>query len=229
MVQRVEGYGVERLGPGRSGEADAGRIESHVLLCCGRNFVDCVDTRTDGRRILKIKDTLTLRTRESEHHIAQLCSSSVIGEKLKISSAALCLTEPNSEYVVALVYAEALQGSFLTIGPGTCARAVVEGCSERKTQTGSSMQCVKWRGSCHTRHATWSMLRFQVKSESRTTLVRVLESHRIQDKIESATEVASELRRTAWIATRHREECEGEQIPCRSLTTPRLTETRWGM
>ena len=39
--------------------------------------------------------------------------------------------------------------------------------------------------------------------------MRVLENHRIQDKIESATDVASELRHTAWIATRHREECEG--------------------
>ena len=47
-----------------------------------------------------------------------------------------------------------------------------------------------------------------MKSESRTALLRVLENHRIQDKIESATEVASELRHTAWIATRHREESE---------------------
>ena len=59
-----------------------------------------------------------------------------------------------------------------------------------------------------TRYATWSMSKFQVKSESRRALLRVLENHRIQDKIESATEVASELRHTAWIATRHREECD---------------------
>ena len=31
MVQRVEGYGVERFGPGRSGEADAGRFDSCLL------------------------------------------------------------------------------------------------------------------------------------------------------------------------------------------------------
>ena len=48
-----------------------------------------------------------------------------------------------------------------------------------------------------TGYATWSMSRFQVKSESRTALLSVLENHRIQDKIESATEVANKLRHTA--------------------------------
>ena len=59
-----------------------------------------------------------------------------------------------------------------------------------------------------TRHATWSMSRFQVRSESRTALLRVLENSRIQDRFESATESASELRQRAWIATRYREKCE---------------------
>ena len=41
-------------------------------------------------------------------------------------------------------------------------------------------------------------------------LVRVLEIQRIQDKIESATEIASELRHDVLMKTRHREECEGK-------------------
>ena len=35
----------------------------------------------------------------------------------------------------------------------------------------------------------------------------------MQDRNESAAEVAGELRHTAWIATRHREECE-ERANC---------------
>ena len=98
-------------------------LEGLILACCddAEGIVACVDTRTDGRRILKVKDTLTVRTREVEHHIAQLCSSNVIGKKLKISSAALCLTEADSEYLVETASA-----------PGTCAHAVVEGCSESR-------------------------------------------------------------------------------------------------
>ena len=45
-----------------------------------------------------------------------------------------------------------------------------------------------------------------MKIESRRALPRVLENCRIQDRIESATEVASELRQRAWITTRYREE-----------------------
>ena len=50
--------------------------------------------------------------RESEHHIAQLCSSSVIGERLKSSSAKVFPTEADTEYLVetALVLAESLGG-----------------------------------------------------------------------------------------------------------------------
>ena len=48
-----------------------------------------------------------------------------------------------------------------------------------------------------TRCATWSMSKFQVKSESRTALLRVLEN---QLRVNCVT--------TAWTATRHREECD---------------------
>ena len=47
--------------------------------------------------------------------------------------------------------------------------------------------------------------RWRLKAEQR---LRVLENCWIQDRIESATEVASELRKRAWITTRYREECE---------------------
>ena len=158
-------------------------LEGLILACFddAEVIVDCVDTRTDGRRILEVKDTLQVRTRESEHHIAQLCSSSAIGERLKSSSATVCPTEADSECLVetALNLAESLGGDSMPV-------------------------LSAWM----MRYATWCMSKFQVKSESRTALVRVLENHRIQDKIESATEVASELRHTAWIAKRHREECE---------------------
>ena len=59
-----------------------------------------------------------------------------------------------------------------------------------------------------TRYATWSMSRLQVKSESRTAFLRFLENCGVQDRIESATEVASELRQRAWITTRYCKECE---------------------
>ena len=63
-------------------------LEGVILTC--RDAVDgslfCVDTRADGRKMCENKDTLLVRMRESEHHIAQLCSSSVIGEKLKSSN-----------------------------------------------------------------------------------------------------------------------------------------------
>ena len=202
-------------------------LEGLILACFddAEGIVDCVDTRTDGRRMLEVKATLTVRTRESEHHIAQLCSSNVIGEKLKISSA-LCLTKADSEYLVktASFFAAALGDSsaFLAIGPGICARAVVEGCSE-STQRGKREQGRQWnvsRGVEAARRAqscsaslddtSRNLEHVEIPGEerSRTTLVSVLENHRIQDKIESATEIASELRHTAWIATRHREECE---------------------
>ena len=59
-----------------------------------------------------------------------------------------------------------------------------------------------------TRYATWSVSRFQVESESLTALPKVLEKCWIQDRTESETKVASELRQRAWITTRYREECE---------------------
>ena len=59
---------------------------------------------------MKNKGILLLRTRESEHHIAQFCSSSVIGEKLKSSSATVCPKEADSKYLVetASIFAETL-------------------------------------------------------------------------------------------------------------------------
>ena len=47
---------------------------------------------------VKNKDTLLVRMRESQHHITQLCSSSVIGERRKSSSGTVCPTEADSEY-----------------------------------------------------------------------------------------------------------------------------------
>ena len=119
--------------------------------------------------------------RESEYHIAQLCLLSVIGEKLKSLSATVCPTEADGKYLVetASIFAETLGGDVM---PDLSA----------------------WM----TRHAAWSMSRFQVERHSRTALPRVLENCRIQDRIESATEVVSELRQKAWIMTRYREECE---------------------
>ena len=67
----------------------------------------------DGRKMCENKDVLLVRMRESEHHIAKLCSSSVIGEKLKSSSATVCPTEADSEYLVektASIFAETLEG-----------------------------------------------------------------------------------------------------------------------
>ena len=79
-----------------------------------------------------------------------------------------------------------------------------------------------------TRCATWSVSKFQVKSESRTALLRVLENHRIQDKIESATEVASELRQRAWITTRYREECEIRANSMQALNNAKIDENALG-
>ena len=163
-------------------------LEGLILACFddAEGIVDCVDARTDGRRILEVKDTFKVRTRESEHYIAQLYSSSAIGEKLKGSSATVCPTEADSKYLVetASVFAGSLGGDSMPV-------------------------LSAWM----TRSATWSMSKFQVKSESRTALLRVLENHRIQDKIESATEVASELRHTEWIADRRKRVgvCEAQQ------------------
>ena len=147
-------------------------LEGSILACCvaadGTFF--CVDTRGDGKKMFENKDILLVRTRESEHHIAQLCSSSVIGEKLKSSSATVCPTEADSKYLVetATAFAETL-GSY-------------------------SMPILSaWM----TRYATWSMSRFQVKSESRTALLRVWKNCRVHDRIESAIKVANELRQRA--------------------------------
>ena len=56
------------------------------------------------------KDALLVRKRESEHHTAQLCSSNVIGEELKSSSAMVCPTEADSKYLAetASIFAESL-------------------------------------------------------------------------------------------------------------------------
>ena len=154
-------------------------LEGLILTCCDADgTLFCVVTRADGRKMCENKDILLV---ESEHHIAQLCSSTVIGEKLKSSSATVCPTEADSKYLVetASVFAEYLGGD-----------------------------CMPVLSAWMARHATWSMSRFQVKSESRTALPRVLENCWIQDRIESATEVASKLRQRAWITTRYREECE---------------------
>ena len=72
------------------------------------------------------------RMREREHRIARIPLLSVIGGKLESSSATLFLTEADSEYSgeTVSIFAETLRDS--TAGPGTCARAVVEGCSESK-------------------------------------------------------------------------------------------------
>ena len=67
-----------------------------------------------------------------------------------------------------------------------------------------------------------------MKSESRTTLVRVLENHRIQDKIESATEVASELRQRAWIMTTNRKECEKRANSMQALDNAKTDENASG-
>ena len=85
-----------------------------ILACCDAadGALFCVDTRAEGRKMCENKNTLLVRTKESERHIAQLCSSSVIGDKLKSSSATVCPTEADSKYLVetALVLAESLGG-----------------------------------------------------------------------------------------------------------------------
>ena len=165
-------------------------LEGFILACCdgAEGLMDCVDTRTDGRRIFKVKDSLTVRTRESEQHIAQLCSSSVIGEKMKISSAALCLTEAYSEYLVetASVFAEllgeraAFSQSDLELVHVQLLKAVQsQGKEENANRVVNGMCQGSWKlpgerilvlPAWMPRHATWSMLRFQVKSESRSSL-----------------------------------------------------------
>ena len=117
-------------------------LEGSFLACCdaadGTSF--CVVTSADGRKMCEIKDSLLVRMRESEHHIAQLCSSSVIGEKLKSSSATVCSTEADSKYLV-------------------------ETASIFETLGGDSMPDLSaWM----TRYETWSVLRFQVKSGTQT-------------------------------------------------------------
>ena len=55
-------------------------LEGLILTC--RDAADgslfCVDTRADSKKKCKNKDTLLVRMKESEHHIAQLCSSGVM-------------------------------------------------------------------------------------------------------------------------------------------------------
>ena len=77
----------------------------------------CVVARADGRKMCENKDTLLVRMRESEHHIAQLCSSSVIGERLKSSSATVCPTEADSKYLVetSSIFAETLGGDTMPV------------------------------------------------------------------------------------------------------------------
>ena len=77
-------------------------LEGLILTCCDAadGTLFCVDTRADGRKMCENKDTLLVRKRESEHHIAQLYSSSVIGEKLKSSSATVCSTEADGKFLV---------------------------------------------------------------------------------------------------------------------------------
>ena len=147
------------------------------------------------------KNTLLVRMGESEHHIAQLCSSSVIGERLKTSSATVCPTEADSKYLVetALVLAESLGGDSMPV-------------------LSAGM----------TRYATWSMSKFQVKCKSRTALPRVLENCWIQDRIESGkpklpVNCVTERGSRRDVARNVRR----EQVPCRLSTMPRLTKTRW--
>ena len=162
-------------------------LEGLILTCCDavNGSLFCVDIRADGRNMCENKDILMVRMGESEHHIAQLCSSSVIGEKLKSSSATVCPTEADSKYLVetASIFAETLGGDSMSV-------------------------LSAWM----TRYATWSMSRFQVKSESRTALLGVLENCRIRDRIASVTAVASELRQRAWITTRYRKEREKREF-----------------
>ena len=77
-------------------------LEGLILTCwdAADGTLFCVDTRADGRKMCANKNTLLVRMRESEHHIAQLCSSSVIGESLKSSLATVCLTEADSNHLV---------------------------------------------------------------------------------------------------------------------------------
>ena len=178
-------------------------LEGSILTCC--DAVDgtlfCVDTRADGRTTCENSDALLVRMRESEHHIAQVCSSNVIGEKPKSSSATVCPTEADSKYLVeiASIFAESLGDDSM---PDLSARM--------------------------TRCATCSMSKFQVKSESRTALPRVLENCRIQDRIESATEVASELRQRAWITTRYCKECEKRASSIQALDNAKTDENVLG-
>ena len=55
-------------------------LEGLILACChdAEGIMDCVHTGTDGGRIFKVKDSLTVRTRESEHHWHNFVRSTVI-------------------------------------------------------------------------------------------------------------------------------------------------------
>ena len=94
-------------------------LEGLILTC--RDAADgslfCVDTRADGRKMCENKDTLLVRTRESEHHIAQFCSSSVTGERLKSSSAMVCPTEADGKNLVetASISAESLESDSVPV------------------------------------------------------------------------------------------------------------------
>ena len=57
---------------------------------------------------------------------------------------------------------------------------------------------------------------------------RVLEKHRVQDKIESATEIASELRQRAWITTRYCKECEKRASSMQALDNAKTDENVLG-
>ena len=145
-------------------------MEGLILTCCDAadRTLFCVDTRADDRKMCENKDTLLVRMRESEQHIAQHCSSNVIGETLESSSATVCPTEADSKYLVetASIFAESLGDD-------------------------SMPDLSAWMTRC----ATWSMSKFPGEERKpNSALPRVLENCLIQDRIESATEVASELR-----------------------------------
>ena len=89
-------------------------LEGLILTCCDAadGTLFCVVTRADGRKMCENKDILLVRMRESEHHIARPCSSSVIDERLKSSSATVCPTEADSKCLVetASIFAETSGG-----------------------------------------------------------------------------------------------------------------------
>ena len=105
-------------------------LKGLILTCCevADGTLFCVDTRADGRKMCENKDTLLVRMRESEHHIAQLCSSNVIGERLKSSSATVCPTDADSTYLVetASIFAETLGSDSMLVLSAWMTRCAVK-------------------------------------------------------------------------------------------------------